>query len=96
MSKTGYSAVLSEVKQPDLVTERLLLRSFHLEDAVEVQALAENYNVSKTTLNIPYPYQPGMAEAWINTHQDGWKANSAVVYAITIQQTGQLAGQSAW
>ena len=92
MSKTGYSKAHTDVEQPALLTERLLLRSFHLEDASEVRALVENYNVSKTTLNIPYPYQSGMAETWINTHQDDWKAKTAAVYAITIQITGQLVG----
>ena len=80
------------MKQPDLVTERLLLRGFQLTDATEVQALAGNYNVSKPTLNIPYPYQPGMAEEWISGHEQGWRTRSNPVYAITLRTKNQLVG----
>ena len=55
------------MRQPELTTNRLLLRNFKLDDAPEIESLAGNYNVSKTTLNIPFPYLPGMAEEWINT-----------------------------
>lgn len=80
------------MKQPELTTERLLLRSFKLDDADEVHILAKNFNVSKTTLNIPYPYVTGMAEEWISTHNEIWKTESGVVYAITMLETGQLVG----
>jgi ribosomal-protein-alanine N-acetyltransferase len=63
--------------QPDLKTERLLLRRFRLDDASDVQKLAGNVNVSKMTLNIPYPYKPGMSEEWISSHQDNWSQRLA-------------------
>lgn len=80
------------MKQPELVTKRLLLRGFDLDDAPAVQSLAANYNVSRTTLNIPYPYEPGMAEDWINSHQHGWETKSTITYAITLKTSGQLVG----
>lgn len=80
------------MNQPELKTESLLLRKFHLEDAGEVQRLAGNNNISKTTLNIPYPYKTGMAENWINTHQPNWESKTGVVYAITLLETSQLIG----
>ena len=80
------------MKQPDLRTERLLLRSFRPADASEVQNLAGNYNVSKMTLNIPHPYQSGMAEEWIGSHQGSWDAKTRVAYAIIKPDTQQLLG----
>ena len=78
--------------QPDLKTERLLLRRFRLNDASEVQKLAGNVNVSKMTLNIPYPYMPGMAEEWISSHQENWEAKARITYAIVKLDSNQLLG----
>lgn len=80
------------MKQPDLRTERLILRGFRTEDASEIRKLAGNYNVSKMTLNIPYPYEPGMAEDWIGSHQGNWEARTRVAYAIVKQDSQQLLG----
>ena len=80
------------MNQPELITARLLLRAFSLHDANEVQVLSGNYNVSRTTLNIPFPYESGMAEEWIGLHQSGWQEKSKVVYAITVKETDKLVG----
>jgi len=72
------------IRQPELMTQRLLLRCFNLDDASEVQELAGNLNVSKTTLTIPYPYEFAMAEEWIGTHQEKWESKTGLVYAIAI------------
>jgi hypothetical protein len=50
------------MKQPDIETERLILMPFILSDGPQVQKLAGSRNVSKSTLNIPFPYEDGMAE----------------------------------
>ena len=78
--------------QSDLKTERLLLRSFHPDDANEVQVLAGNVNVSRTTLNIPYPYKLEMAEEWIRSHQANFDARASVTYAIVKLDSNQLLG----
>jgi len=80
------------MNQPELTSENLQLRSFCLSDANEVQNLAGNFNVSKTTLNIPHPYEPGIAEEWIGTHQESWETMTGVVYAISLLESDQLAG----
>ena len=80
------------MKPPVLTTERLTLRSFNIDDAAAVQKLAGNYNVSKSTLNIPHPYENGMAEAWIRTHQKAWEEKTGLVYAVTLSNTNNLLG----
>jgi RimJ/RimL family protein N-acetyltransferase len=69
--------------QPQITTQRLSLRPFTPEDAKDVQNLAGNKNVSEQTLNIPYPYRDGMAEAWISDQTHNWNSGTEVIYAIT-------------
>ena len=80
------------MKQPDIKTERLILRPFNFKDAEKVQELAGNFNVAKMTLNVPHPYLPGMAEEWIKTHPKNWELGIGASYAITSKQTKELFG----
>lgn len=80
------------MKQPAINTQRLLLRAFDIKDARQVQMLAGNYNVANTTLNIPHPYENGVAEIWIKSHADGWRNKTHISYAIVDKQTNQLLG----
>ena len=50
------------ITAPTLQTERLILRSFTLDDAPDVQRLAGERDVASTTSAIPHPYKDGMAE----------------------------------
>ncbi len=75
--------------QPDLKTERLLLRRFRADDASEVRKLAGNENVSKMTLNIPFPYKPGMAEEWISSHHENWVARHHGLFACVLGDATQ-------
>ena len=43
-------------------------------------------------MNIPYPYEDGMAEDWISKHQDNLDQKKGVVLAITEKEMGQLVG----
>ncbi|MFK8042663.1 GNAT family N-acetyltransferase, partial [Congregibacter sp.] len=83
---------LKAIKQPELKTRRLVLRPFSMDDAEEINTLAGNFNVSKTTLNVPHPYSTEMAESWVATHKAGWEARTNVAYAITLSESGQLIG----
>lgn len=80
------------MNQPNLKTERLLLRGFHLDDSSEVQNLAGNENVAKMTLNVPHPYEQGLAEEWISTHQENWNAKARITYAIVKIDSNKLLG----
>lgn len=71
-------------------TPRFLLRPFTLADADPVTRIVSDREVAATTLNIPHPYEPGMAEAWIATHADGVHRQSPVVFAVTRREDGAI------
>lgn len=78
--------------QPNLHGERLILRTFTLSDAYLVQKLAGHIKIAETTLNIPHPYENGMAEAWIGTHRESFTEGKGVTYAIVNKVTNDLIG----
>ncbi len=78
--------------QPVLRTPRLLLRPFALADAPRVQELAGAPEVADTTLNMPYPYADGVAEAWIAGHADQFLYRTGVCYAVTLQGEPDICG----
>ena len=78
--------------QPTLRTPRLLLRKFKLEDASDVQQLAGDWDVAKTTLNIPHPYSLSQAEEWIESHASTWRDREGIVFAITSIEQEHLVG----
>ncbi|MFC1778641.1 GNAT family N-acetyltransferase [Pseudomonadota bacterium] len=80
------------MEQPEIETERLILRRFTSSDAGIVKELAGNYNVAKTTLNVPHPYDEGMAELWIESHPEKWSSKTGAVFAITTKELNQLVG----
>lgn len=77
---------------PTLKSETLLLRPFILEDASTVQKLAGNKRVSDTTANVPYPYDDGLAESWISTHESRWKNGEGLTYAVALIESNILVG----
>jgi RimJ/RimL family protein N-acetyltransferase len=79
-------------KRPTLNTERLVLRPFTLADAADVQRLAGDRAIASTTLNIPYPYEDGMAEEWIGTHQERFESGNLISFAIVRAQDDTLLG----
>ena len=80
------------MEQPYILTERLILRGFIAGDARDVQRLAGNINVAKMTLNVPHPYENGMAEEWIESHQEKTESGTQLSYAIESLQLGVLLG----
>lgn len=73
-------------------TNRLLLRPFQLSDANDVQRLAGDFEIADTTLFIPHPYEDGVAEQWINTHEENFKSNKEIIFAVSLQETKELIG----
>ncbi len=71
-------------------TKRLLLRSFELSDAKDVQRLAGDRAIADTTLNIPHPYEDGMAEEWISVHRLKFEAGELSNFAIVLRTSGYV------
>ncbi|OQY26882.1 MAG: GNAT family N-acetyltransferase [Candidatus Cloacimonetes bacterium 4572_55] len=80
------------MEQKIIYTERLLLRPFTLDDAPRVRQLAGEWEIADTTTNIPNPYEKGMGEEWILTHQPDFKQNKAVTFAVVLRMNDQLVG----
>lgn len=79
-------------RQPTLRTERLRLRPFVAEDAPRVRELASAREIARTTLNIPHPYEAGVAETWIASHKAGFATGKQVTFAIVVDGSGDLIG----
>lgn len=78
--------------QKIIETERLLLRPFRLGDSERVAKLAGDKVIADMTAQIPHPYEPSMAVAWIETHQPAYDEGRSVVYAITIKGNDDIIG----
>ena len=76
----------------NLETKRILLRPFELSDGPRVKELAGDKAIADTTLNIPHPYQDGMAEEWILTRQSKFQAGESVNCAIILKSIQELIG----
>jgi ribosomal-protein-alanine N-acetyltransferase len=79
-------------ERPTLETTRLILRPFTWGDARDVQRLAGDREVASTTLNVPHPYEDGMAEQWIGTHQEKYERGELVNFAIVRRVDNALLG----
>lgn len=77
---------------PTLQTTRLILRPFEPSDAGDLVPLAGDRAIADTTLNIPYPYEKGMAERWIASHQEKFEAGESAVFAVVLRESNQLIG----
>ena len=61
-------------------------------DAADVQRLAGDREIASTTLTIPHPYEDGVAEAWIATHQEKYEKGELANFAIELQSKNSLIG----
>lgn len=80
------------MSQPSLETKRLTLRPFRLTDAHAVQELAGERDIADTTMNIPHPYEDGMAEEWIKDHESGYEDGKIATFAIVLRDDADLVG----
>lgn len=77
---------------PLIITERLMLRKFDINDAGEVQRMAGDIEVASNTLNIPHPYTDGLAEEWIRSQETEFHSGKSLVFAICLKESGHLVG----
>lgn len=73
-------------------TNRLVLRKATIKDADQIELLASDYDVAKTTLTIPHPYPSGSAIDFINSMLDGEKAGKIIIYTIVERCSKVLIG----
>ena len=83
---------MAELKFTELITNRLLLRKFDLDDTSKVVDLAGEYEISDNTLRIPHPYEEKDAREWIEQQYTWLNQNLSVTWAITIKESGDLIG----
>jgi RimJ/RimL family protein N-acetyltransferase len=57
-----------------------------------VQRLAGDHAVAHTTLNIPHPYEDGVADAWITLVAEEFARGRQVVFAVTGGAATELLG----
>ena len=77
---------------PVLQTKRLVLRMFEPEDAPEVQRLAGAWEVARTMLSIPHPYEEGTAERFIEDARRALAAGERVNFAVVLREGRTLLG----
>ncbi len=73
-------------------TERLILRPLELSDAPVIQELASHPDIAATTLNLPHPYPPGAAEAFIQSLIDNRDTSANRTFGIVRKADQQLMG----
>lgn len=77
---------------PVLKGNKIVLKEMHLHDAEAIYNLAKNENVSKYTLNIPYPYKMEDAVWWINNAKEKFKTKEQFTFGIFILDTEEFIG----
>lgn len=75
---------------PQLTTPRLVLRRFVPDDAERVRELAGDPGVALMTSDIPHPYEEGMAEAWIASHEGMLEAGERIPFAAELPDEGVI------
>lgn len=74
--------------RPTLRGAQIALRSFNSADAPRVRELAGAREIAEMTLTVPHPYGPGVAEAWIEGHEDAWRRGERLPMAIVHPDDG--------
>ena len=77
---------------PVIHTERLLLRNFKSSDKNDLKILAGDFEIADTTLNVPHPYEKGIAEKWLTKLQEDFEDGKGLFFAITLVTDRQLIG----
>ncbi|MEI8233679.1 MAG: GNAT family N-acetyltransferase [Verrucomicrobiota bacterium] len=78
--------------QPTFNTKRLVLRPFTLEDAPNLLRLVNAPEIAATTLHIPHPYPPDLAQTWIRQHARMFEAREGAIFAILQRRNATLVG----
>ncbi|MFG1302067.1 GNAT family N-acetyltransferase [Xanthobacter sp. V3C-3] len=88
LCETPSVAPLAENCIPVLETERLVLRAPRIEDVAAVAELANNRKIAEMTANLPFPYRPSDAHAFVETLA---AIPDAATFAVFLKREGALA-----
>lgn len=75
-----------------LETERLLLRPLIKGDAAQLALIANDFEVSKTTLSMPHPYGIDNAFAWIEKTNNAREKRTAFEFGIELKSEKVIIG----
>ncbi|MDT8860295.1 GNAT family N-acetyltransferase [Alkalihalobacillus sp. MEB130] len=75
-----------------LQTERLFLRPITTHDSVRIEELAGDFDVAKSTLNIPHPYPEGSSIQFIESILSAERNNNIIMFGITEKELNLLIG----
>src|SRR5690625_3207645 len=81
-----------EAYMKSIETERCILRKLTQTDADRIEELAGDYDVAKTTLNIPHPYPEGGAVDFIERTLLAEGDGKSITYAIVKKRTNLFIG----
>lgn len=70
---------------------RLLFRPFHYHDAELIYTYLQEKEIIDNTLDIPFPYEKGMAQEWISTHEKQQHLGN-FIFAIVLKGEDRLIG----
>lgn len=76
-------------EQPQIKTERLLLRRPRLRDAPRIASLLNNYEVTKNLARVPHPYSINMAVDWLIRQRNEWTPDT-ITFAICEKRQGLM------
>ena len=67
-------------------TERLIIRQFTPEDALDIYECCNDFELVKTTLGIPWPYTEEDAKSWIINKEKDKNNGSSYEFAICLKE----------
>ena len=79
-------------QQPNLETQRLLLRPLTPDDAATVARLAGKREIAHTTISIPHPYSEDQSREWITAHAGQSATCKEIVFGVVTRDDAQLIG----
>lgn len=79
-----------ELNCPILTTERLVLREPHVDDAQDIANLANNYEIARNMLTMPYPYFDADAKEFVESVLN--EKRGGCHFAVTDAESGHLVG----
>lgn len=79
-------------KFPTLKGTKIILKDLQISDVEDIYSLAKNENVSRYTLNIPYPYKIEDAIWWVNNAKEKFKTKEQFTFGIFKSDTHEFIG----